>query len=43
MTRMEEPFPIRVIRVISGQNLERTVNARTSGLSNRACRPSTNH
>ena len=36
MTRMEEPFPIRVIRVIRGQNLERTVNARTPCLSNLA-------
>ncbi|MEN9574883.1 MAG: hypothetical protein RL514_2738 [Verrucomicrobiota bacterium] len=40
---MEEPFPIRVFRVIHGQFLERTVNACSSGLSNRACRLSTNY
>ncbi len=36
MTRMELAFPIRVIRVIRGQILERPVNARPPALSNRA-------
>lgn len=36
MTRMEEPFPIRVFCVICGQILECIVNARSPVLSNPA-------